>query len=75
MKNRFAAFLIMLVMVACSVYIGGYRSLSQLREEISYIEDIEIYNQRANEFNKNIDDVFLTRTLANIVGIERLELK
>lgn len=73
MKKRFVAFLIMLVMIVCSVYIGGYRSLSQLREDIVDTSGIDNYNERAAEFNDLIQNNFLTKTMAEFTGIEPLD--
>lgn len=75
MKNRFVAFLLMLVMIACSVYIGGYRSLNQWREDIESISDTETYNMEASEFNKTIQDEVVTNFVADIIGVQPLNLK
>ena len=71
MKNRFVAFLLMLVMVGCSTYIGGYRSLSQERDEIAALEDIA----RAKEFDDMLENDFFTKYIAKLVGVEPLNLQ
>ena len=71
MKNRFVAFLLMIVMVGCSIYIGGYRSLSDEREDIIESGDIV----RAEEFDDMLENDIFTKYIAQIVGVEPLNLQ
>ena len=71
MKNRFVAFLLMILMVGCSIYVGGYRSLSDERAEIADSGDIA----RAEEFDDMIENDVFTKYVAQIVGVEPLNLQ
>jgi hypothetical protein len=71
MKNRFVACILMLVMVGCSAYIGGYRSLSQERDEIAKLGDVV----KAEEFDNMLESDVFTKFIAKIVGVEPLNLQ
>jgi|GEM_PF-2198432 hypothetical protein len=71
MKNRFVAFLLMILMIGCSIYIGGYRSLSDEREDIADSGDIA----RAEEFDDMLENDVFTKYIAQIVGVEPLNLQ
>lgn len=63
----------MIVMIVCSIYVGGYRSLSQLREEIADTHGIDNYNEKVTEFNNLIQNDFISKTMAELTGIKPLD--